>query len=228
MFGIEFTTESMIALLTIIAIDIVLSGDNAIVIAMATRKLPKKQQNKAILFGTAGAVFLRILFAAIIVYLLKLPYVHLIGGLLLLWIAYQLLVEKEDTSPTTTIQASNSLFRAFMTIIMADVVMSLDNVVAVAGAAKGHVGLIVIGVMISIPIMIFGSKLIVRVMDKYPWISYVGAGILAWTAGEMITQDSLIINLFSLDRTLEIYGVIVFITIVVLGLGYVKNRKSEA
>lgn len=228
MFGIEFTTESMIALLTIIAIDIVLSGDNAIVIAMATRKLPKKQQNKAILFGTAGAVFLRILFAAIIVYLLKLPYVHLIGGLLLLWIAYQLLVEKEDTSPTTTIQASNSLFRAFMTIIMADIVMSLDNVVAVAGAAKGHVGLIVIGVMISIPIMIFGSKLIVRVMDKYPWISYVGAGILAWTAGEMITQDSLIINLFSLDRTLEIYGVIVFITIVVLGLGYVKNRKSEA
>lgn len=228
MFGIEFTTESMIALLTIIAIDIVLSGDNAIVIAMATRKLPKKQQNKAILFGTAGAVFLRILFAAIIVYLLKLPYVHLIGGLLLLWIAYQLLVEKEDTSPTTTIQASNSLFRAFTTIIMADVVMSLDNVVAVAGAAKGHVGLIVIGVMISIPIMIFGSKLIVRVMDKYPWISYVGAGILAWTAGEMITQDSLIINLFSLDRTLEIYGVIVFITIVVLGLGYVKNRKSEA
>lgn len=228
MFGIEFTTESMIALLTIIAIDIVLSGDNAIVIAMATRKLPKKQQNKAILFGTAGAVFLRILFAAIIVYLLKLPYVHLIGGLLLLWIAYQLLVEKEDTSPTTTIQASNSLFRAFMTIIMADIVMSLDNVVAVAGAAKGHVGLIVIGVMISIPIMIFGSKLIVRVMDKYPWISYVGAGILAWTAGEMITQDSLIINLFSLDRTLEIYGVIVFITIAVLGLGYVKNRKSEA
>ncbi|WP_146937589.1 TerC family protein [Cerasibacillus quisquiliarum] len=218
----------MIALLTIIAIDIVLSGDNAIVIAMATRKLPKKQQNKAILFGTAGAVFLRILFAAIIVYLLKLPYVHLIGGLLLLWIAYQLLVEKEDTSPTTTIQASNSLFRAFMTIIMADIVMSLDNVVAVAGAAKGHVGLIVIGVMISIPIMIFGSKLIVRVMDKYPWISYVGAGILAWTAGEMITQDSLIINLFSLDRTLEIYGVIVFITIAVLGLGYVKNRKSEA
>lgn len=228
MLGIEFTTESMIALLTIIAIDIVLSGDNAIVIAMATRKLPKKQQNKAILFGTAGAVFLRILFAAIIVYLLKLPYVHLIGGLLLLWIAYQLLVEQEDTSPTTTIQASNSLFRAFTTIIMADVVMSLDNVVAVAGAAKGHVGLIVIGVMISIPIMIFGSKLIVRVMDKYPWISYVGAGILAWTAGEMITQDSLIINLFSLDRTLEIYGVIVFITIVVLGLGYVKNRKSEA
>ncbi|GEN31370.1 YjbE family integral membrane protein [Cerasibacillus quisquiliarum] len=228
MLGIEFTTESMIALLTIIAIDIVLSGDNAIVIAMATRKLPKKQQNKAILFGTAGAVFLRILFAAIIVYLLKLPYVHLIGGLLLLWIAYQLLVEKEDTSPTTTIQASNSLFRAFMTIIMADIVMSLDNVVAVAGAAKGHVGLIVIGVMISIPIMIFGSKLIVRVMDKYPWISYVGAGILAWTAGEMITQDSLIINLFSLDRTLEIYGVIVFITIAVLGLGYVKNRKSEA
>lgn len=228
MLGIEFTTESMIALLTIIAIDIVLSGDNAIVIAMATRKLPKKQQNKAILFGTAGAVFLRILFAAIIVYLLKLPYVHLIGGLLLLWIAYQLLVEQEDTSPTTTIQASNSLFRAFTTIIMADVVMSLDNVVAVAGAAKGHVGLIVIGVMISIPIMIFGSKLIVRVMDKYPWISYVGAGILAWTAGEMITQDSLIINLFSLDRTLEIYGVIVFITIAVLGLGYVKNRKSEA
>lgn len=228
MLGIEFTGESIIALLTIIAIDIVLSGDNAIVIAMATRRLPEKQRNKAIFIGTGGAVLLRILFAAIIVYLLKIPYVHLIGGLLLLWIAYHVLVEEDESDESKNIQAPSSMAKAIMTIIMADAVMSLDNVVAVAGAAKGHVGLIVIGVMISIPIMIFGSKLIVRFMNRFPWIGYIGAGILAWTAGQMITEDAFVIEFLELDKAVEIYGFTIILTIAVLALGYMKNKKTEA
>ncbi len=222
--GIEFTSESIIALLKIIAIDIILSGDNAIVIAMATRRLPKEHQNKAIFMGTAGAVVLRVIFAILIVFLLRIPYVHLIGGILLLWIAYHVLVD--DQSEANNIEASNNLFKAVMTIIMADAVMSLDNVVAIAGAASGHVGMIVIGVAISIPIMIFGSKLIVRVMEKYTWIAYIGSGILAWTAAEMITGDANVITMLHLDNAIEIYGIIVGLTVAVLGLGYLRNKKA--
>ncbi|WP_284141237.1 MULTISPECIES: TerC family protein [unclassified Virgibacillus] len=220
----EFTSESIIALLKIIAIDIILSGDNAIVIAMATRRLPKEHQNKAIFMGTAGAVVLRVIFAILIVFLLRIPYVHLIGGILLLWIAYHVLVD--DQSEANNIEASNNLFKAVMTIIMADAVMSLDNVVAIAGAASGHVGMIVIGVAISIPIMIFGSKLIVRVMEKYTWIAYIGSGILAWTAAEMITGDANVITMLHLDNAIEIYGIIVGLTVAVLGLGYLRNKKA--
>src|SRR5690606_34581442 len=156
--GITFTSAAIIALLKIIAIDIVLSGDNAIVIAMATRNLKKELQNKAIIWGTAGAVILRILFAIIIVWFLQIPFVHFIGGLLLLWIAYTVLVGGNDESHVTS---HNGFMKSVGTIIMADAVMSLDNVVAVAGAANGHVVMIAIGVAISIPIMIFGSKFIV-------------------------------------------------------------------
>lgn len=197
MLGIELTSESIIALLKIIAIDIVLSGDNAIVIAMATKGLPKHQQNKAIAIGTGGAVILRILFAILIVYLLQIPFVHLIGGVLLLWIAYHVLVDDE---PEANIKSSGTMAKAVGTIILADAVMSLDNVVAIAGAANGHIGMIALGVLISIPIMIFGSKLIVRVMDEYKWIAYVGAGILAWTAGQMITGDAFMMNWLNLNN----------------------------
>ncbi|NEU29757.1 TerC family protein [bacterium LRH843] len=221
--GITVSTAAMIALLKIIAIDIVLSGDNAIVIAMATRKLPKEQQNKAILWGTAGAVFLRILFAIIIVWLLKIPYVTLIGGVLLLWIAYKVLVGDEEDA---NISAHNGLTKAIGTIIIADVVMSLDNVVAVAGAADGHIIMIAVGVAISIPIMIFGSKFIVKVMEKYSWIGYVGSGILAWTAGEMIFRDQQLINFLGIERGAVTYLFIVALTVLILGLGYAVNKRK--
>lgn len=223
MLGIDITQESLLALLKIIAIDIVLSGDNAIVIAMATRGLPKKQQNKAIAIGTAGAVILRILFAILIVYLLQIPFVHLIGGLLLLWIAYHVLVDDE---PEANIKSTGTMKKAVWTIIMADAVMSLDNVVAVAGAADGHIGMIALGVAISIPIMIFGSKLIVRVMDKYTWIAYVGAGILAWTAGEMITADEFVIDQLNLNHGPVVYVIVAGLTASVLLIGYLKNKKT--
>ncbi|QDP41063.1 TerC family protein [Radiobacillus deserti] len=221
--GLAISTSALIALLKIIAIDIILSGDNAIVIAMATKNLPKEQQNKAIFWGTAGAVILRILFAIVIVYLLQIPYVHLIGGLLLLYIAYKVLVEDEEEAH---IKSHNGLQKAVMTIIIADAAMSLDNVVAVAGAAHGHIGMIALGVLISIPIMIFGSKLIVKVLEKFRWIAYIGSGILAWTASEMITEDDSVLELLNLSHGTITYVISAIITAAVLLSGYVTNQQK--
>ena len=222
--GLAITSGALIALLKIIAIDIILSGDNAVVIAMATRNLPKEQQNKAIFWGTAGAVGLRILFAAIIVYLLKIPFVTLIGGLLLLWIAYKVLVGEEEH---TDIESQDSLIKAIKTIIIADAVMSLDNVIAVAGAAHGHVGMIALGVLISIPIIIFGSKAIVRLMEKYTWIVYAGSGILAWTAGEMILKDENLKQFIEIPHGFMEYVILGIITAIVLIAGYFKTKQSS-
>ncbi|WP_017436114.1 TerC family protein [Saccharococcus caldoxylosilyticus] len=219
------SSEALLALLKIIAIDIILSGDNAVVIAMATRKLSKHQQNKAIFWGTGGAVLLRILFATVIVFLLEMPFVHLAGGLLLLWIAYKVLVEREEEAH---VQSSDRLLKAIMTIIAADAVMSLDNVVAVAGASEGHVGMIAFGVAISIPIMIFGSKAIMKVMEKHRWIAYVGSGILAWTGGKMVMEDEGFMRLLHLQKGPLTYAITVGLTIFVLAVGYATNKKAES
>jgi len=223
--GIAISSGATLALLKIIAIDIILSGDNAVVIAMATRNLPKDQQNKAIFWGTAGAVILRILFAAIIVYLLKIPFVNLIGGVLLLFIAYKVLVQGEEEAH---VKSTSGFMSAIGTIIMADAVMSLDNVVAVAGAADGHIGMVALGVAISIPIMIFGSKFIVKAMDKYAWISYVGAGILAWTAGEMVMKDKGFTSFLNIEHGPVSYLIAAVLTVLVLGSGYLQNKKIAA
>lgn len=222
--GLSTMSDSVVALLKIIAIDIILSGDNAVVIAMATRNLPKEQQNKAIFWGTGGAVVLRILFASVIVILLKIPFVNIIGGFLLLWIAYKVLVSDEQAAH---VQSQSSLFKAVRTIILADAVMSLDNVVAVAGAAHGHIGMVALGVLISIPIMIFGSKAIVKIMNKFQWIAYIGSGILAWTAGEMIFKDRHIDKWLHIESALIEYSIIGVITLIVLALGYAKNKHDE-
>jgi YjbE family integral membrane protein len=222
---LTISSEALLALLKIIAIDIILSGDNAVVIAMSTRKLPKHQQNKAIFWGTGGAVLLRILFATVIVFLLEMPFVHLAGGLLLLWIAYKVLVEREEEAH---VQSSDRLLKAIMTIIAADAVMSLDNVVAVAGASEGHVGMIAFGVAISIPIMIFGSKAIMKVMEKHRWIAYVGSGILAWTGGKMVMEDEGFMRLLHLQKGPLTYAITVGLTIFVLAVGYATNKKAES
>ncbi|WP_174615911.1 TerC family protein [Virgibacillus ihumii] len=222
MIGFEFSAEAIFSLVNIIAIDVVLSGDNAVVIAMATKALPKHQRNKAILIGTGGAVLLRILFAILIVFLLQAPLVHLIGGILLIGIAVNLLMEDEEE---TEIKSSGTIIKAVGTIIMADAIMSLDNVVAIAGAANGHLGMIAIGVAVSIPIMIFGSKLIVRMMDRYAWIAYVGAGILAWTAGGMIMEDQVVMDWFNLDHGFLTYMWTAIITGTVLLIGFLADKK---
>ncbi|WP_425467118.1 TerC family protein [Pseudalkalibacillus caeni] len=169
----------------IIGIDLVLGGDNAIVIALASRKLPDRQRNKAIFLGTLLAVFIRVSLTMIAVHLLQLPYLLILGGLLLIWIAYNLLVEEKETE---TIHASRSLLGAIRTIVVADLVMGLDNVLAIAGAANGDITLIIIGLLISVPIIIWGSKLILLAMEQFPALIYIGAGILSLTAGKMITS----------------------------------------
>ncbi|WP_110113380.1 TerC family protein [Bacillus sp. CGMCC 1.16541] len=179
--------ELLMAVLIIISIDIVLGGDNAIVIALASRNLPEHQRNKAIVFGTGLAVVVRILLTILAVYLLTIPFLQLIGGILLLVIALRLLISNEDD--TTKIRAGVTLSAAVKTIVFADVVMGLDNVIAVAGAAHGNILLVMIGLIISVPIIVWGSKLILYLLERFPLLVYVGAGILAYTAGKMMTHE---------------------------------------
>jgi YjbE family integral membrane protein len=219
-----FSADTLLTLLTVIAIDLVLSGDNAVVIAMATRRLPEHNRNKAIYLGTGFAIILRILFAVVIALLLKIPLVHFFGGLLLLYIAYHVLVGKEPED--NSVQAKDSIAGAVGTIIVADAVMSLDNVVAVAGASGGNILILAIGVLISIPIMIFGSKIIVKFMGKYPWIAYIGSGILAWTAAKMIIGDEKIIEWLNISEGAITYIFAIVVTVLILSIAYFKNRKG--
>lgn len=175
-----------IALAQIILINIVLSGDNAVVIAMASRSLAPSQQKKAILFGSVGAIVLRLVLTFFAVYLLTLPYLKFIGAALLLWIGVGLL--KEDDGDEE-LAGHTSLAAAIKTIVVADVVMSLDNVVGVAAAAKGDVLLLGVGLVISIPLIIFGSTVILKLMGRFPIIVTLGAALLGWVAGEMALTD---------------------------------------
>lgn len=225
-FGLSFTTEAFMILLKVIAIDLILSGDNAVVIAMATKKLPKDLRNKAIYLGTGLAIILRILFAVAIAYIINIPLVHFFGGLLLLYIAYKVLVDHGDGEEN--IKAKDSFIGAVGTIVAADAIMSLDNVIAVAGAAEGHILLLALGVLISIPIMIFGSKIIIKFMEKYPWIAYIGSGILAWTAGEMIVGDKKIMGWLHYEEGTYTVMATIIITALLLLIGYLKNKKEDA
>lgn len=178
--------EFLGALLGIMMVNIVLSGDNAVVIALASRSLPPKQQNMAIFWGSAGAIILRILLTLVAVWLLAIPYLQFCGGILLIWIAAKLLVEEEHEE---NIESSSSYVSAIKTIITADVVMSLDNTLAIAAIAKGDYLLLGLGLGLSIPLIVFGSKLLMAIMEKYKWIVYAGAALIAWTAGAMIVHD---------------------------------------
>ncbi|CAN7163840.1 TerC family protein [Variovorax sp. LjRoot290] len=185
------SAEFWIALSQIILINIVLSGDNAVVIAMASRSLPPAQQKKAILFGSVGAIVLRVVLTFFAVYLLTLPYLKLVGAALLLWIGIGLLQEEDEGK---SMEGHAGLAAAIKTIVVADLVMSLDNVVGVAAAAKGNVPLLVFGLVISIPLIIFGSTLILKLMDRFPIIIVLGAALLGWVAGEMAMTDPSIVG----------------------------------
>ncbi|SDE91217.1 TerC family protein [Sporomusa acidovorans] len=178
--------EFLVALASIMMVNIVLSGDNAVVIAMASRCLPPKQQKMAILWGSAGAIGLRVLLTLVAVVLLQIPYVQFVGGLLLIWIAAKLLMEDKGEDH---IKAGTSLMAAIKTIIVADLVMSLDNTLAIAAVARGDYLLLISGLALSIPLIVFGSQIIIKIMDRFPVVVYAGAGLIAWTAGEMIMDD---------------------------------------
>lgn len=180
------STGFFISLLSIILIDLVLAGDNAIVIGMAARNLKKDTQKQVILWGTIGAIIIRALATLAVVTLLKIPGLLLAGGILLLWISYKLLSEKKNHE---NVQAKDSMWAAIRTIIIADAVMGLDNVIAVAGAAHGNFLLVIIGLLVSVPIVVWGSTLFIKWIETYPWIIYIGAAVLALTAGKMITGE---------------------------------------
>jgi YjbE family integral membrane protein len=188
---VEFATPQFwVAALEIIVINILLSGDNAVVIALACRNLPPRQRRWGIVWGAAGAVVLRIILTFFAVSLLKFPYLNLIGGALLIWIGIKLIAEEEGEGPD--VQAADRLMVAIRTIIVADLVMSLDNVIGVAGAAKGSVLLIVFGLVLSIPLVIVGAQLIMKLIDRFPILIIGGGGLLGYVAGEMIVMDTAI------------------------------------
>lgn len=182
------TAAFWIAVLQIVAIDILLGGDNAVVIALACRKLPTELRKKGIFWGVAGAIGLRVVMIFFALQLLAVPWLKIIGALLLFWIGVKLLIpEKEDGHGE--IAASTTLAGAIKTIIVADVVMSLDNVIAVAGAANGNLTLVVFGILVSIPIVVWGSQLVLRLMDRFPVVITAGGALLGWIGGGMIFTD---------------------------------------
>lgn len=183
----ELATQAFwIGLMKIIGVNIVLSGDNAVVIALAARSLPPKQQKQAILWGAGAAVLLRIILTVFAVALLTLPWLKIIGSLLLFWIGIKLLVPEEDDE---NVDASDNLMAAIKTILIADLVMSLDNVIAVAAAAGGSMTLLILGLAISIPLVVFGATLLVTLMERYPVIITIGAALIGMVAGEMLVTD---------------------------------------
>ncbi|WP_084710733.1 TerC family protein [Ornithinibacillus californiensis] len=194
----------------ILMINLILSGDNAVVIAMASRNLREDLRKKAIVWGTFGAVFFRILFTVIVMYLLQLPFVHLIGGVLLLLVAYKLLVEKEPEE--SNVKVGNSLREAIVIIIFADLLMSLDNVLGIVAVSNNNMLLVILGIVLSIPIMLFASQFIIRMMDDFPVVVYFGAALLAWTAGEMMVKEAFVQQYLLNSRSMEMVllaGVIV-------------------
>jgi YjbE family integral membrane protein len=218
------SAEFWTALLSIIFIDLILAGDNAIVIGMAARRLSGHQQKKAILWGTAGAVAIRIIATMVVVELLKLPGLQLVGGLLLCWIAFKLLMGEEDHKE---VKAKDSLLAAVWTIVIADAAMGLDNVIAVAGAAQGHIVLVIIGLLVSVPIVVWGSTLFIKLINRFPSIIYFGSGILAYTAAKMITHEKLLHGIFAEPAVRWIFMAIVIVAILAAGR-FLNMRRADA
>jgi YjbE family integral membrane protein len=220
-----FSPEFFSALLAIVVIDLVLAGDNAIVIAMAARNLPAHLQKKAIVWGAVGAIAVRSAMTLAVVYLLKIPGLMLVGGLLLVWIAYKLLnPAKEDGDGHD--HASTSFWGAMKTIVIADAVMGLDNVLAVAGASHGSYVLVILGLLISIPVVIWGSTQILKLVERYPSVTYIGAGVLAWTAAKMMTAEPFVRELPFFQSPVVDYAIQALVIVGVLFGGFARSRLA--
>ena len=220
-----FGTDFLSGLLAIILLDLVLAGDNAIVIALAARNLPKSLQKKAVFWGTFGAVAVRVALTAVVVYLLQLPGLMLAGGLLLLPIAWKLL--KHEDEDAHKIGATNTFWAALRTIVVADALMGMDNVLAIAGASKGHLGLVVLGLLISVPLVVWGSTLIIKLIDRFPILVYVGAGAIAWTAGHMLASDHLLQAWFDAHAWAS-YVLDAVLVIGICGGGWLMRRRHAS
>jgi YjbE family integral membrane protein len=225
------TVHFWVAVGQIIMIDILLGGDNAVVIALACRKLPAHQRFKGIMWGTAGAIVLRVVLIAFALTLLQIPYLKLIGAALLLWIGIKLLAPHDDDEHSN-IQSSDKLWAAVKTVIVADLVMSVDNVIAIAGAATGageqhQLALVIFGLVVSIPIIVWGSQLVLKLMDRFPLIITLGGMLLGWIAGTMAMSDPAVSHLVPQGPTWS-YGAGLAGALLVYGLGLWSRKRMTA
>lgn len=216
--------EFLTSLLLIVGIDLVLAGDNAIVIALAAARLQNSQRRRAILYGTLGAVIIRAMATLAVVWLLKIPGLHLSGGLLLAWIAYSFLKNRQSNKK---IEAKTSLGAAIGAIIIADALMGLDNVLAIGGAASGNYLLVILGLLISVPLVMGGSAVFLNLIVRHAWITYAGSGILAFTAGKMIFAEPFVMNGISGFAWIK-WAVIALIIVAVLFFGWKKEKREPA
>ena len=214
-------------LLRITSIDILLSGDNAVVIALASRSLPDEQRWKAVIGGSAAAVAMRILLCLIITTVLKVPYLKLAGGLMLVYIGVKLVVPESDAHGAG-VAASSHVWSAIRTILIADAVMSLDNVVAIAAAAHGSAILIALGLLISIPLIVFGSQIMLRLLNRLPILVVLGAGLLGWIAGEISVSDSAIHAFLPYDEHVTAQIAKPALALLVMAVGTVLARRTKA
>ncbi|MEZ5629552.1 MAG: TerC family protein [Burkholderiaceae bacterium] len=225
------TAHFWVAVGQIILIDILLGGDNAVVIALACRQLPKAQRTKGIVWGTVGAIVLRVILIAFALTLLKVPFLKLVGGLLLLWIGVRL-IAPDDEDGHDNIQGSDKLWGAVKTIIVADLVMSIDNVIAIAGAAQGageehQLALVIFGLVVSIPIIVWGSQLVLKLMDRFPVIIVLGGMLLGWIAGGMIQSDPGLEDYLPQTDVWQ-YGMAIAGALLVLAIGQLMKARSPA
>lgn len=216
------------ALLAIVLIDLVLAGDNAIVIALAARNLPAHLQKKAILWGTVGAIGVRALMTLVVVWLLKIPGLMLVGGLGLFWIAYRLVVDAGHDGPHQP-AAATSFWAAMKTIVIADALMGIDNVLGIAGASHGAMELVILGLLISVPIVVLGSSIVLKLVERFPIIIQIGAAVLAFTAAKMVISEPLLDPVYDapgLIHSIARHGTYVLGIVGVLGLGWWSTRRN--
>ena len=214
------------SIVQIVIIDLVLSGDNAVVIGMAAHRLPLTQRKQAILIGGGAAIVLRIILTAIAALLLRIPGLQLVGGILLIWIAFKLLKEEEETHEG--IKAAGSMREAIITILVADFVMSTDNVLGVAGASEGHMGLLLFGLIFSMAILMFMGSMVANLINRFFWLSYVGAAVIAWTGALMIFEDPIVLRRAAWVSKPVAYGFAVAITIGVTAFAHWFHRVRGA
>lgn len=219
------SAELLLRFLGVLGIDLILSGDNAVVIALAVRQLEGKTRQRAIFWGAMGAVGLRLIFAAVVTYLLLIPLLQAVAALLLVWIAWRLLFQEDEHGD---VEAGTSIWGAIRIIIVADVIMSLDNVVALVGVSDGNLWLLVFGLLLTIPLIVYGSQLLSTLMDRLPWLVYAGSGILVYVAVEMFLKDRIIHDVVGdvfggVGWLLGIAGAVAFIA-----YGYYKARQNPS
>ena len=212
-------------IISIILIDLTLSGDNAVVIGMAAHRLPARQRKMAVMIGAGGAIVIRVALTAVAAMLLQIPFLKVAGGILLAWIAFKLLKEEEEQHEGTG--GSERLFEAISTIIVADVVMSVDNILGVAAAARGDVGLLIFGLVLSMIIMLAGGSLIATMIDKFWWLVYLGSAVIIWTGSEMMFGDRFIEEHLHPDHSLVVAASAVITVVLMVAAHYVHRHRPK-